>query len=385
MKQDLNCPIITNEKFSKEVLSDMVTSLEKLESIKVTIFNRLNAGFQERVTKLCNIKARIIRANQIIASYASIKDAITLKSKYYYPIQKHNYYIPTVIDKNATKIIPEQIPKINKKVINDKNNLGVKSTAGKDKMNLYDNYLSFATQFNDIVNELDKVYKQESNLKQTLDEVEPILNHVTSEFTFGTKMKIEYARKTQYNPIEINQNRSQFLQDIEKEKKEVEERRKKTIQQAPISITKKVRIRKYRNRGKKLKTKKNSATIEFNLPSNINLGGVSNFNIKEEEEDKNEDKEDEEEEEDDDFIDDNQNENQIEDDTNMPMDFISYNKQKSGAVKNNNITPVNNNTSTNNNINNNTNTNTNTNNVTNNPSENKNNSLIYFNYYIYIF
>jgi hypothetical protein len=285
----------------------MVTSLEKLESIKVTIFNRLNAGFQERVTKLCNIKARIIRANQIIASYASIKDAITLKSKYYYPIQKHNYYIPTVIDKNATKIIPEQIPKINKKVINDKNNLGVKSTAGKDKMNLYDNYLSFATQFNDIVNELDKVYKQESNLKQTLDEVEPILNHVTSEFTFGTKMKIEYARKTQYNPIEINQNRSQFLQDIEKEKKEVEERRKKTIQQAPISITKKVRIRKYRNRGKKLKTKKNSATIEFNLPSNINLGGVSNFNIKEEEEDKNEDKEDEEEEEDDDFIDDNQN------------------------------------------------------------------------------
>ena len=225
MKQDLNCPIISNEKFSKEVLSDIVTSLEKLESIKVTIFNRLNAGFQERVTKLCNIKARIIRANKIISSYASINDAITLKSKYYYPNQKHNYYVPTVIDKNATKIITEQIPKINKKVINDKNNLGVKSTAGKDKMNLYNNYLSFATQFNDIVNELDKAYKQESNLKQTLDEVQPILNHVTSDFTFGTKMKIEYARKTQYNPIDINKNTSEILQDIEKEKKEEEERK----------------------------------------------------------------------------------------------------------------------------------------------------------------
>ena len=106
MKQDLNCPIISNEKFSKEVLSDMITSLEQLESIKATIFNRLNTAFQERVQKLCNIKARIIRANQIIANYASITDAITLKSKYYYPFQKHNYYVPTVIDKNATKIEP---------------------------------------------------------------------------------------------------------------------------------------------------------------------------------------------------------------------------------------------------------------------------------------
>ena len=33
-------------------------------------------------------------------------------------------------------------------------------------------------------------------------EVEPILNNVTSVFTFGTKMKIEYVRKSQYNPIE---------------------------------------------------------------------------------------------------------------------------------------------------------------------------------------
>ena len=29
---------------------------------------------------------------------------------------------------------------------------------------MYDNYLQFATQYNDVVNELDKVYKQEQNV-----------------------------------------------------------------------------------------------------------------------------------------------------------------------------------------------------------------------------
>jgi hypothetical protein len=34
MKAEINCPILTSEKFSKEVLGDIVTSLEKLENIK---------------------------------------------------------------------------------------------------------------------------------------------------------------------------------------------------------------------------------------------------------------------------------------------------------------------------------------------------------------
>ena len=217
MNTEINCPILSNEKFSKEVLSDLVTSLEQLESIKATIFNRLNSAFQERVTRLCNIKSRINRANKIIASYATINDAITLKSKYHYPYQKHNYYIPTVVDKNATKFIQDLPPKINKKVLNDKNNLGSKSNATKERINIYDNYLEYATQFNDVVNELDKIYKQEVNTKQTMDELEPILNHVTSNFAFGTKMKIEVAKKNQFNIQDLNRN-TEFLKEIQNEK-----------------------------------------------------------------------------------------------------------------------------------------------------------------------
>ena len=70
--------------------------------------------------------------------------------------------------------------------------MGSKSLVAKDKIATYDKYLSFSTKFNDIVNELDKVSNQAMNVRQSLEEFEPILNNVTSDFTFGTNMKIEY-------------------------------------------------------------------------------------------------------------------------------------------------------------------------------------------------
>ena len=161
MLTELNCQIISNEKYSKEVLSDLVTSLEKLEIIKKTIFNRLNTYFEDRVSKLSKIQARINRIIKIVMRFHSVIEAIILKSKVHYPHQKHNYYIPTVIEQNFTQIKKDQQPKLNKKVLNNNSDLGTKSSALKDKMVLYDNYLSFATQFQDIVNDFDKIFKQE--------------------------------------------------------------------------------------------------------------------------------------------------------------------------------------------------------------------------------
>ena len=77
MKTEINCPVLNSEKFSKEIITDIVNSLDQLENTKNTIYNRLNKAFSERVNKLYNIKSRINKANQIIASYATIKDVIT--------------------------------------------------------------------------------------------------------------------------------------------------------------------------------------------------------------------------------------------------------------------------------------------------------------------
>lgn len=372
MKAEINCPILSSEKFSKEVLNDIVNSLEKLENTKNTIFNRLNTAFSERVNKLCNIKARINRANQIIASYSSITDAITLKSKYHYPTQKHYYYTPTIIDQNATSMTKEPALKLNKIVLNDKANLGSKSLAAKDKMATYDKFLSFATQFNDIVNQLDKIATQEVSVRQSLDDFEPILNHVTNDFTFGTNMKIEYAKKQQYNPQQDNnRGNSMALQEFLNEKKEEERKRKKIIQQAPKSILEKEKLKKYKKKRKKLISKTSTSKMNFNLPTNIGLGGVAELDEGDDEEEKVEEKnEEEEEEDDDDFKDDIQNDPQLEnqdEETDLPIDYIRYNnKNKIEANKNSqNISYSTNNyqrpVNTNNNNNNNTNTYTNNN------------------------
>lgn len=222
MKQEINFPILSNEKCSKEVLSDLINLLEKLESTRKAVFGRLNMGYQERVERLKNIISRINWCKQVISMLASKTDALTLKSKYYYPNQKHNYYVPTVIDKNSTKVEEDPIPKINKIVINDPNNLGTQSKAEKDRMVTYDNYLPFATQFNDIVNDYNKICEQKSVVNQALEDIEPILNNVTSNFTFGSEMKIECARKTQYNFQDINLNKKAILP------KEFEEKKKRS-------------------------------------------------------------------------------------------------------------------------------------------------------------
>jgi hypothetical protein len=331
MKTEINCPVLSSEKFSKEVLKDIITSLEQLENTKNNIFNRLNNAFNERYNKLCNIKARIIRANKIIESYSSINEAITLKSKYHYPSKKHNYYTPTIIDQNSTRVKPEPMVKLNRIALNDKEKLGAKSLAAKDKIVTYDKYLSYATQFNDIVNELNKVTSQEISIRQDLDDFEPILNHVTSDFTFGTNMKIEYAKKQQYNPQqEINRGGSILLQEYLNEKKEEERKKKKNIQQAPKSIIEKQKIRRTVPKKKKIK---NTPKVNFVLPTNIALGGVANLEGSEDDDEKKEEnKIEEEEDDDDDFKDDNQNEGQFineedEEDTDLPIDYIRYNNQ----------------------------------------------------------
>ena len=341
MKAEINCPILTSEKFSKEVLGDIVTSLEKLENTKATIFNRLNSAFAERVNKLCNIKARINRANQIIASFSNINDAITLKSKYHYPTQKHSFYTPTIIDQNATSLNKEPVLKLNKVVLNEKNNLGSKSLAAKDKIVTYDKYLSFATQFNDIVNQLVNIEKQESSVRQSLEDFEPILNNVTSAFTFGTNMKIEYAKKLQYNPLQ-DINRGTSIVSQEKAFNEEErKKRKKIIQQAPKSIRDKEKLRKHKKHQTRIR-KPTGSKITYNLPTNIQLGGVTTLEGADDDDDGLQEKDDEEEEEDDDFIDDNETLPSIEeqDEDNNPIDIIRYNnRSKIQASKNIQNTP----------------------------------------------
>ena len=136
MKQEID---LTNEKSYKEVLNDLIKSLEQLENSKNIIFNRLNASFSKSVKRLTNLKSRIIRINKIIGSFSSINKSIILSNAH------------TLIDKIQ---------------------------------------LSFASQLNDITNDLIKATSQVINIRKNLDDFEPILYHVKKDFTYENTLNM---------------------------------------------------------------------------------------------------------------------------------------------------------------------------------------------------
>ena len=348
MKSEIKFPILNSEKFSKEIMSDLIDSLDKLETIQKTIFNRLNTSLNERINKLCNIKSRINRANKIISNFPKINEAITLKSSFHYPTKNHNYYIPSIIDKNAISENKEPVLRLNRIVLNEKIRLGSKSLAAKDKIILYDKYLGSATQFDDFANELNKVALKEAALRKSLKEFQPILNNFISDFTFGTNIKIDIAKKEPNLAQEINiKNSKDIIQEILKEKEEENQKRKKTIQEAPKSILEKIKIKERKKKKKKLKTEK--PKLNINIPTKIGLGGIyeleggdDDYNDEEEEKIEEKKEEEEEEDEDEDFKDGNEilNYPQFDEEDNapLPIDYIRQNNESKYEA--NKVTPT---------------------------------------------
>ena len=284
MKTEINIPILSNEKYSKEVLSDIISSLEKLDNAKMVVFSRLNNSLNERVAKLCSLKSRINRANQIIALIASKKEGFTLKSKRSYPNKNHNFYVPTVIDTNADKMEKEPMKKLNKVVLNKEiAGLNSKCTVVKENIVNYREFLSSSTQFNDIVKDLEKVCNKRDQVAEDLEQFQPMLANFTNDFTFLTKEKIELGKKnkTVTNVPDTNTDRPSLNKNTPQEE---ENKTRPVIQEAPISITQKAKIKKYRKRRKKLLSEGNA--FQFNLPKSIALAGISEFDELKDEDDK---------------------------------------------------------------------------------------------------
>ena len=146
-----------------------------------------------------------------------------------------------------------------------------------------------------------------------------MLINFTNDFTFLTKKKIEFGKKnkTISNVPEPNTDTPTLDKNTTKEG---ENKTRPVIQEAPISITQKTKIRKYRKRRKK-----------FNLPKSISLAGISEFDELKDEDDKtnenNLDDEIEEYEEQEEIEEQDQPMEIIDEDEDMPLDYYR-NKNK---------------------------------------------------------
>ena len=197
-------------KYHSEYLTNTIQNLSKLDSFKDFIFNNINKNLASRVEKLQNLKSRINRLRAILPKLAETHDAITIKSKKYYPSSKHNYYkylnlqekqedITKIIDSNYNCINPN-IPKINvKNPLVDKKDKIILGKAPKETLDDCINYqliTNMQQKVQDLATELYNIRIQ--NLSNSLDNplndlVYEKTNYLDTSFNFMNKKLIQKA------------------------------------------------------------------------------------------------------------------------------------------------------------------------------------------------
>ena len=199
-------------KYHSEYLTNTIQNLSKLDSYKDFIFNNINKNLASRVEKLQNLKSRINRIRAILPKLTETNDAITIKSKKYYPSSKHNYYksinlqekqedITNIIDSNYNSINPN-VPKINvKNPLVDKKDKIILGKAPKETLDDCINYqilTNMQQKVNDLATELYKIRIQ--NLSNSLDNplndlVYEKTNYLETSFNFMNKKLIQKAEQ----------------------------------------------------------------------------------------------------------------------------------------------------------------------------------------------
>ena len=100
MKTHYEISLNYNDLFKNESLSQVINNLEKLDRISEDVFNRINKNILEKKTKLENLKSRINRASSIINSLETLPQALTIKSKRFYPCKEE--YMSTHTNNNSS-------------------------------------------------------------------------------------------------------------------------------------------------------------------------------------------------------------------------------------------------------------------------------------------
>ena len=272
MKSNYFLNISYEEYFQKETLYGLIASLEKIDTYKDVIFNKINLGISDRITRLCSLKARINRANQIISSYLTANKGITMKSKFHYPKMDHSYYQSMYFEPNAIVTNPAVDDPINSNPTNTKEDLGDKPVNADNMLLHLEEIKQSMDTYKDIAHEItENVKKGWINMDKEMSNIDPVLEYCTSAFDFYRKNKIT---KSAPDVKEILQKEEPAAVTMDKKpiKKKVE------IEDAPLTI------------GQKMDKTSQNFTIfqgtddatnkyQFNAANNLGLGGVTLLDV----------------------------------------------------------------------------------------------------------
>ena len=272
MKSSYFLNISYEEYFQKETLYGLIASLEKIDTYKDIIFNKINLGVSDRINRLCSLKARINRANQIISNYLTNNKAITIKSKFHYPKRDHSYYQSMYFEPNALVTYPAVEDPINSNPSNSKEDLGDKPVSADNMLLHLEEIKQSMDTYKDIADDISANVKQGwSAMNKEMGDIDPVLEYCTSAFDFYRKNKIT---KSAPDIKEILQKEEPTADTMTKKpiKKKVE------IEDAPLTIGQKMDSNT-QNFAIFQGTEETTNKYQFNAANNLGLGGVSLLDV----------------------------------------------------------------------------------------------------------
>jgi hypothetical protein len=223
-----------------------------------------------------NLKSRINRCAQIINSFENIPQAITVRSSRLYPDKKVNgmtrsLYYDDVCDFKLAKnyMIPKT--EINTRPYNQIDVLGKRPDGTLEDVKLTQEILNTIDCFKEVKNE----FVSQSGVFKDLSESQEIpsdIERFNSLFNYYDKTKV-YGIKTNTNVIDSRE--SNLLNNFMNAKKP---KQGKKLQDAPVSITDNVKMTQYKTK-RELIRRNNNKSIDVNLPENLNLPMISQFEV----------------------------------------------------------------------------------------------------------
>ena len=226
----------------------------------------------EKKTKMENLKARINRCSLIINSLESLPQALTIKSTKFYPQNKdlfyRSIYYEDICDFKLMKNFLNPKYEINNKMSNQNHVLGKKPDGSLEDVTLTQGIMNTIDSFKEIKNEFNL-----SNFKDLFDkqEIQDDIERYNSVFQFYDKSKV-YCQKSHSEII----RESTLLNNFMKSNKN---RFFKKLQEAPVSITEKIKMTKFKPKKELIRRNTANINIDLKLPENINLPLISQFEI----------------------------------------------------------------------------------------------------------
>jgi hypothetical protein len=278
MKTQFEVSINYNDLFRNESLSQIINNLEKLDAISEEVFNRINKNILEKKTKLENLKSRIHRCSSIISSFESLPQALTIKSRKFYPEKdravgcyKSIYYDEVhdfMLIKNPTR---KQEIIINSKPYNTSQQLGKRPDGGLEDVKLTQEILNTLEPYKEITQEL-QINKSKSLFNKF--EVDPKMQRCLSLFQYIDKTKVYGFEKDLTTDSKSESFKESALLNSFINKKPAKKDIK--LQAAPESIIRNMKMPYFRQ-NKDVIRRNPEKKVEIDIKQNLNLQGISEF------------------------------------------------------------------------------------------------------------